>query len=210
VFLYNKYYRIYMNLVKRGQIDRSLEFKEIHHIIPKSMGGKNIKENLTELAPREHLLVHRLLTKITTGRNKSKMHFALWRMINSKGYKITSRTYELLRESHSEFLRNYQTGRTWKQNNAAKEKARLRSTGEKNNMFGKKHSEKTKRIISEKKKGTFLGEKNPFHNKTHSEKTRNRILENNKKEYICPCCGKKGKGRAMKRWHFDKCRQISI
>ena len=46
---------------------------EIHHIIPRSMGGDNTDENLVKLNRREHLLCHRLLTKFLSGHNKYKM-----------------------------------------------------------------------------------------------------------------------------------------
>ena len=50
-----KYYSIINNAVKRGKQDG---YFERHHIVPKSLGGKDIVSNLVWLTPREHLLCH--------------------------------------------------------------------------------------------------------------------------------------------------------
>jgi len=48
MFLDNKYYKWYKELTSKQ--DRSLEcYTEKHHIIPRSMGGKDTKENLVVL-----------------------------------------------------------------------------------------------------------------------------------------------------------------
>jgi len=59
------YYKIYQSLVERGK-NRSLgeAYKETHHIIPRCMGGSDDKDNLVDLTPEEHFLVHQLLVKI--------------------------------------------------------------------------------------------------------------------------------------------------
>ena len=62
MFLDNKYYKWYKELTSKQ--DRSLEcYTEKHHIIPKSMGGLDTKENLVVLTAREHYIAHLLLTK---------------------------------------------------------------------------------------------------------------------------------------------------
>ncbi|HEA46424.1 MAG TPA: DUF559 domain-containing protein [Candidatus Pacearchaeota archaeon] len=54
--------------------------------------------------------------------------------------------------------------------------------GEKNPMFGKHHSEKTRQKMSEASKPRN-GEKNPFFGKKHSEETKKKISESNKGEH---------------------------
>lgn len=39
-------------------------YVEIHHIIPKSLGGLDVESNLVELLPEEHLIIHMLRYKI--------------------------------------------------------------------------------------------------------------------------------------------------
>ena len=48
-------------------------------------------------------------------------------------------------------------------------------SGEKNPMFGKHHSEETKKKMSASKKGLQYGEKNPMFGKHHSEETKKKI-----------------------------------
>lgn len=58
------YLKIYNNLIERG-LNRNIEgFTEKHHIIPKCMGGSNVKSNLVCLTPEEHYIAHQLLVKI--------------------------------------------------------------------------------------------------------------------------------------------------
>ena len=54
------------------------------------------------------------------------------------------------------------------------------SIPENNPMFGKKHTEESKRAMSEKRKGTHIGEDNHFFGKHHSEETRKKLRENHK------------------------------
>lgn len=51
---------------------------EIHHIVPKSMGGSNDKDNLILFTPREHFIAHRLLEKIT---KNTKHHYKMLKAV---------------------------------------------------------------------------------------------------------------------------------
>lgn len=48
------------------------------------------------------------------------------------------------------------------------------------------------------------GDSNPFYGKQHSEHTKSLLS----KKVSCPHCGKVGGYSAMKRWHFDNCKEI--
>lgn len=66
VFIWNKYTRIYFDIIDRAK-NRTIDgYKEIHHIIPKSIGGDNDPTNLVPLTPKEHYITHLLLTKIVS------------------------------------------------------------------------------------------------------------------------------------------------
>jgi hypothetical protein len=73
-------------------------------------------------------------------------------------------------------------------------------------MLGQKHSEDTKRKISEAKSG----ENNPNYGKKLSEETKRKLSEAKKgkpkPKITCPHCGKEGGAGIMKRWHFDNCK----
>jgi hypothetical protein len=78
----NKYNRIYEQLIKKAR-DRDFRSKkyrlgtveptgivEVHHILPRSLGGTNVKSNLVVFTPKEHFIAHLLLTKIYKGNYK--------------------------------------------------------------------------------------------------------------------------------------------
>ena len=53
---------------------------EVHHILPKSLGGSNRKDNLVKLTHEEHLKAHEYLAKMYRGESKTKMEIALGAM----------------------------------------------------------------------------------------------------------------------------------
>lgn len=62
---------------------------ELHHVVPRSMGGSDDHGNLVKLTPREHLIAHILLEKFTRGgSNHIKMLKALNFMVNNNKYPI--------------------------------------------------------------------------------------------------------------------------
>ncbi len=83
-------------------------YYEYHHIIPKSFGGNNKKENLILLTAREHYICHLLLTKMCTEKhNKIKMCFGFYCMrMKTKIQKnrYNSKLYEYHRMSLSKYM----------------------------------------------------------------------------------------------------------
>lgn len=106
---------------------------EKHHIIPKSLGGGNSKQNLILLTPREHFIAHMLLVKIHVGKNRAKMAYALLKMSQSNSSQqrtTTSQQFEMMRNKCSEVC-----------------------SGVNHPLFGRKLSEEQRKQISEKMKG---------------------------------------------------------
>ncbi len=64
-----------------------------------------------------------------------------------------------------------------------------------------RHSAETKAKISI----TSSGERNGMFGKTHTEEAIEKIIEANSVIVKCPHCGKEGKNSIMQRWHFDNC-----
>lgn len=106
----NKYINWYIKLIEsRLTFSRMLLHKETHHILPKSMGGKDSPENLIDLTPREHYIAHLLLAR---GTDLQPMVKALHKMVfsNSKQNRVkpgNSKIYEYLRIAHSKFVSEY-------------------------------------------------------------------------------------------------------
>lgn len=105
MFLPNKYTKWYYALMTKRRETPPDGYSEVHHEIPKSLGGSNAKTNLVRLTAREHFIAHRLLTKMTTGAAKRSMVFALNRVRTSGKYLPNSRTVEAVREMYASQLR---------------------------------------------------------------------------------------------------------
>jgi hypothetical protein len=109
LFENNKYTKWYNLIVQNAQNRTTdLSYFERHHIVPKSLGGTNNKENLVMLTAREHFVCHLLLTKMLSGDSKRKMIYAFWQLSNQKNssqqrYCPTSKTYEIARKMFAEW-----------------------------------------------------------------------------------------------------------
>jgi hypothetical protein len=113
--LKNKYSNWYFNIIE-GAKDRPLIKTcnmEIHHIIPKSLGGSNKKENLVSLTYREHYVCHLLLTKMVRGEAKYKMAWALM-LLSSKRKNTNSRNFEIARIILSKSAKNRPKTAEWR------------------------------------------------------------------------------------------------
>jgi len=117
IFIQNKYTRIYNKIIQQAQARVKPEtYTENHHIIPKSLGGDNSKDNLVALTAREHFVCHLLLTKMTEGDNRSKMAMAVFYLTGRGKAKERnniikhSRLYEKLRKEHALFVSKQKKG----------------------------------------------------------------------------------------------------
>lgn len=91
MFLQNRYTVVYFKIIDRARSeDRKKKqgtYYERHHILPRSAGGSNSKDNLVLLTAKEHLVCHFLLTRMFEGTFlQSKMKHALSCMANLNGY----------------------------------------------------------------------------------------------------------------------------
>ena len=103
IFIANRYTLIYFSIIENARL-RVLpkdQYKETHHIIPRSMGGDDSSNNLVDLTAREHFICHKLLVRMTQGESKGKMAFALVLMSGKRGSKIYDSTKKLLADRMS-------------------------------------------------------------------------------------------------------------
>lgn len=76
MFKDSKYTKWYFQIISDAVLRNSGD--ELHHIIPKSLGGLDKPRNLVSLTFREHFIVHLLLTKMPVeAAHRWKMYFAL-------------------------------------------------------------------------------------------------------------------------------------
>lgn len=148
-------------LQKRGRhgIEED-QYKEEHHIIPKSLGGTNDEDNLIDLLGREHFIAHQLLAKENP--HNKKLQYAWWMMAHCKRkdgerYECTPEEYEEARIAFKENI-----------------------SGKNSPMYGKHLSEEAKKKESESKKGKCGGEKHPMYGKHHTLESRKKMSQSKK------------------------------
>lgn len=173
IFINNKYYRIYKNIIERAKSRKNIStYTEKHHIIPKSLGGTNDADNLVRLTGREHYIAHRLLLKMTEGIAHGKMVFALNSMMNRHNdtmdrYVPTSRVYEYLRlklseahkrmgrtEEHKAAISKAHTGKTVSEDTRRRQSEAIKAAGPAGGAVkGSTRKESTCNAISKARKG---------------------------------------------------------
>jgi hypothetical protein len=227
LFLDSKYTNWYDAVIVRAQ-NRALprdEYYEKHHIIPKSLGGSNKKENIAKLTAREHFICHWLLTKMTEGENQKKMAYACKRMMHSAGhkqkrYKITGRLYEQLRHNLNQILKNRQFTDEWLDKLRVSAQRRANNEGE----HAKNIRRDTMIKVNKNRKGEkrpwqsgennhffgvrMIGTLNPFFGKKHTEESLMKMRRPQPK-FVCPHCNKTVGGKSnFERWHDNNCKEF--
>jgi hypothetical protein len=144
MYLQNKYTRWYYNIIQQAQTRTISSYTEKHHIIPRSLGGSNSKDNLVALTAREHFICHLLLTRMTQGQNKNKMISAVF-YLTGKGKRketyreVHSRTYAILKEElRSIVSKQHKGSKRPPRSDSTKEKLKLSKTGLHNPNFKNK------------------------------------------------------------------------
>lgn len=102
MYIQNKYYKIYFKIINNAQnrtLDKIIK-KEIHHILPRSLGGSDDHSNLVSLTLREHWICHRLLVKFLKDKIAiRKMYNALYMMAVKDYRTINGRIYQHIKEN---------------------------------------------------------------------------------------------------------------
>ena len=165
------YRQIYNSLIQKRRVSPLIVTKglytELHHVLPKSLGGSDAPANMVRLTGREHYVAHKLLAKAVEkeyGRHSveySKMFNTVLRMTYDKrGRNISSRDYMVVRKRQSE-RKSLET--PWNKGRrgvySEETKSRMRENhadvkGQNNPMFGRrgKLHPKTGKHISESAK----------------------------------------------------------
>jgi len=219
----NKYEKWYSQIVERAQNRIFNEYTELHHIVPRSLGGTNNIDNLVKLSAREHFICHWLLTKMFTGTAKSKMINAMYIMraesSHQKRYqsKITSRVYENLRKDYSKYISDMNKGRVQPLDEKVKQvkaqtgrkrapfsnewraKLSAASAGTNNSRYGVVVTDETRRKIGNKIRGR---------KQTQEEKAKRSAANIGKKreKIHCTHCDQMVAVNGYARWHGDSCK----
>ena len=202
----NKYTTHYWKLINSRKNRIYIGYTEKHHIIPRSLGGSNLKDNLVSLTPKEHYIAHLLLSKMFEGTEKDKMYYAFHMMLvkskDNQRYKPTSRFYDRARQLVGEASANINKGRVpWNKGVPRTQEVKdAVSRANKGRRAWNKDTERTQEDRARMKEGwnrkTSSGDFIP-HNKGRKEK-----------EYLCTHCNTliSGMGGFI-RWHGENCKE---
>lgn len=159
-------------------------YTEKHHILPKSYGGSNYKDNIIKLTGREHYISHLILWKALGG----SMIYAFWSMQlinkNNKYNNLSSRQFEELRTSIAQEQSKRVSGENHPlygthHSDETKKKIgnRYYPKGKENPNYGKVVTKETRVKMSEIHSVRQKGERNSFYGKAHSEETKRKQSE---------------------------------
>jgi hypothetical protein len=210
-FVNNKYRKWYVNIISYRMNNIPHGYTESHHIIPRSIDKdlQNDPLNLVLLTAKEHFICHLLLARFTKGNDKRNMCFAVTNMArNCKNHerKFTSGYYELARKHYVKSV----TGRKHSEETKKKisESNKGRCSPNKGNKFGGARTEESKFKISIAKKGVKLSEEHKI-KLSELKKGKKRGNYNRNKEYVkvaCKYCHIISIPSNINRWHNDNCK----
>lgn len=141
------YFKHYNKLIERSKcrLTNGSVYYELHHIIPRCLGGDDSPDNLVYLTPEEHYVAHQLLVKMYP--NNGKLAFAANMMCTNRP---SNKLYGWLRRRVSDNMKSNNP-------NAGGHSRREYNKRNGSPNIGYRHSEETKKILSEQRKGS----KNP-------------------------------------------------
>ncbi len=145
MFTNSKYTKWYFSIIE-GARTRTIEgYTEMHHILPKCLGGLDTVDNLIKLTAREHFICHWLLTKMVT---ETKQKYQLWNAFScmlyrekpgQERYKISSKIFDSIKNAGSKIKSMQWTG---------KNNPMYGLRGELSPTFGKKWTEERRKKSS--------------------------------------------------------------
>lgn len=105
IFNSSKYAKAYFQLVESAKQNPSTaDYNEIHHILPKSLGGSDDESNLVKFSLRQHYIAHLLLVKMVSSvASQAKMIYALNMMGKTRvdsELKFNSHLYDKLKTKY--------------------------------------------------------------------------------------------------------------
>jgi hypothetical protein len=184
---YQRYQR-FIGALKGQSVDG---YVEVHHIVPRSLGGSDDASNLIRLTARQHYVAHWMLARAIGGSAAR----AFFMMSNFGKYgQVNSTTYQIARKEYAEQASKQLTMRPnipaftaeHRQKLSQAKKGRQLSEETRRKVgaarLGSKLSEETRRRISEAKKGIATRGSGW----THSEETRNKMTQSQYTRNLVP------------------------
>lgn len=100
------YHLHYNKLIERAKTREITGYYEKHHVVPRCLGGLDIKENLVNLTPEEHYVAHQLLVKMHPG-NFALIKAAHMMSVHHTSSRVGNKKFGWLRRAYSEAQKQY-------------------------------------------------------------------------------------------------------
>lgn len=117
------YAKIYNNLIEKSKARTLNVYYEVHHILPRCLGGTDDPQNLVKLTPEEHYVAHQLLVKIYP-KNEKLVNAAIMMIPRRKSNKLygwLKRRFSDVQSQRQRGEKNSQFGTRWVHNKKTKE-----------------------------------------------------------------------------------------
>jgi hypothetical protein len=159
---YQRYQR-FIDALKGQSVDG---YAEVHHIVPRSLGGSDDAGNLIRLTARQHYVAHWMLARAIGG-SASRSFFMMSNL--GKYGRVNSATYEIARKEYAEKVKEQMALRPNVPAFTPEHREKLRQA-----KLGTKLSAETRRKVGQAQRGRKL-----------SEETKRRISATKKhKQYL--------------------------
>lgn len=233
------YKKHYDNLIKKRKSNPAEnEYTEMHHIIPKCMGGDNSPDNLVKLTSKEHYIAHALLYKHHRTSKLAHAWFSMMRCDPNQERFFTSRQYDAAKKAHILALQknmigvgNHFYGKIHTEESRKKISINNKEWYKKNGkskeqienwilkVASKPASEKQKQTISQLSKNKVMlknietGEIKKVDKseiwKYNLDEWKNPAAINQRRD-VCVYCGKESVAGNIKRWHNENCKERNL
>jgi CRISPR/Cas system Type II protein with McrA/HNH and RuvC-like nuclease domain len=176
------YQAIYNTLILKAR-SRELQdeiYYEVHHILPRCLGGDDSSENLVKLTAEEHYVAHQLLVKIHPG-NYQILYAALGMSWHPNGKRVNNKVFGWLRKQSSELQKGKPKSEESKRKMSEAKKGKPphnkgkltpEETKKKQSLAKQNVSEETRIKMAEAKKGKTPHNKGKPHSEEHRKKLR--------------------------------------
>lgn len=188
-------------------------YTEIHHILPRCLGGKDDKSNLVRMPIKYHIVAHLLLSCIYPN-NVGLLNAAIFMITTREGVKVSVTTSVRLRTEYSNLKKGKRLSEEHRRKISESRKGIIYSEETKRRMseskkginnpnFGKPLSESHRKNISKGEKGKIVTEEQ---RRNMSKAHKGKILTEEHKKKI----SESEKGRVITKEHREKIRQANL
>lgn len=127
--------------------------------------------------------------------------------VSEEDYKETGETLSWYTDGTKDIMSSTQPKGFWRgrSDTGNTEESKMKAKKTSLDRYGVEYAMRSKEV-QERVKATRLERYGNYHTPERRQQTSEMLKERNSVNYVCPHCGKEGKGPSMKRYHMDNCK----